>query len=549
MKPRWYQIEAIDAFFDSVSKHPNQDLLEVLPTGAGKTIVMAGICGKVAKFGRVVVLARSKELVCQNHAKFVACNPELADDAGVYCAGLGLKDYKKKVVFASIQSVCNQAHLFKDVKLVVIDEAHQVPKGESTQYQTFLKEVRETSPTCKLLGLTASPYRLDGGVIFGEGQQFHRVAYNVPLDVLFGEGYITRPKTLDVTQVDLTGVRRVAGDFSKSEVESKFLGNSITNEVLAAANDKWAKSVLIFASGVAHATVIKGELEAAGEIVNMVTGDTPPLFRDAAVESFSNGRVRWLVNVECLTTGFDAPCVDMVVIARATESPGLFLQMVGRGFRLFDGKEQCWILDYGSNLERFGPIDSSTYGMDSIKPASTGEGEAPKRICPSCFEINHAGARRCVKCGLEFPRKAKVLIATKESVLTKAEVLKVSETTYSRWGGKDGRQDTLMAEYTIESDDDSAFKRRVRQWICIEHEGWAGKKAHEWWMAKSRNAFPSSIDEALEIINVVGLAETTEIKVKKDGKYDKVVYVKSLPAPEPTEIEYGDLYNEEDIPF
>lgn len=549
MKPRWYQQEAVDAFFNAVKTWPNQDFLEVLPTGAGKTIVMANIIGKVAEFGRVIVVARTKELVVQNQEKFCACFPALADKTGVYCAGLGLKEYNADIVFASIQSCCHKGELLGPRKLVIVDEAHQIPMGEATQYQTFLRGIRSQDESCKLLGLTASPYRLDGGVIFGKGQQFDRVVYNVPLDVLMDEGYITRPKTLDVSQIDLTGVRRTAGDFNKAEVESKFLGKSVTGEIIAAANDKNAKSVLIFASGVAHAQVIEGELKAAGESVRMVTGDTPPLFRDTSVDSFANRSVRFLVNVECFTTGFDAPCVDMIAVARATESPGLFLQMVGRGFRLYPGKDVCWILDYGGNIDRFGPIDSSSYGMDSIKPPSTGEGEAPKRICPSCYEINHAGARRCVKCGLEFPRKEKILVATDESIVSKPVELEVESTEYSRWRGKDGKRDTLKATYTIKQDGDSVIRRQVSEWICVEHDGYAGKKAHDWWMSISSNPFPASIDECIEIINVIGVADTLKIKVKRDGKYERVTYRFNGPAPPPQPIDFGDLYDLDDVPF
>lgn len=554
IKPRWYQAEAIQAFFDAVKQYPNQDLLEVLPTGAGKSLTMAHILARVSKFGNAVVLARSKELVCQNQAAFCECFPELADQSGAYCAGLGLREFDKPILFASIQSAFNKGELIGPRKLVVIDEAHQVPANENTQYQTFLAEMRRQDPKCKLLGMTASPYRLDGGVIFGKGQQFDRVCYNVPLGVLFDEGYVTRPETLATTEIDLSNVRRTAGDFNKADVESQFLGNSITKEVVAAANAKDAKSVLIFASGVAHAQVLKGELEAAGESVMVVTGDTPPLFRESAIESFANRRTRFLVNVECFTTGFNVKCIDMIVVARATESPGLFLQMVGRGFRLYKDKTVCWIMDYGGNIDRFGPIDSSGYGMDSIKPPSQGEGEPPRRVCPSCFEINHAGARRCIKCGMEFPQKPKIFKATSESIIEKAVKRKVKSVSYQRWRGKDGKPDTLMAEYEIEPDDkggkfDAPVTRRVREWICLEHEGYAGKKAREWWQSASLQEFPSSIDEALEIINVIGLADPYEITVKKDGKYDKVTYRRYGDAPEKQHLGFVDLYDEEDLPF
>lgn len=548
MKMRWYQEEAVNEFFRAVRDHPKDDLLEVLPTGAGKTIVMANVISNVLGWGgRVIVTARTKELLVQNQDKFCRCFPDLADRTGVYCAGLGLKEYDADVVFASVQSAYAKGELFGPRKLAIIDEAHQIPSGEDTQYQTLLAGLRLTEPTCKLLGLTASPYRLDGGVIFGPGQQFGRVAYNVPLGTLMDEGWITRPKTLDVTKVDLTGVRRTAGDFNKAEVESRFMGRSITGEILAAANDKDAESVLVFASGVAHANMIKDELEAAGECVSIVTGDTPPLFRGVAIDGFTSKTCRWLINVECLTTGFDATGIDMIVVARATESPGLFLQMVGRGFRLHDGKTVCWVLDYGGNIERHGAIDDPTYGINTIKLPSSG-GEAPTRVCPSCFEINHASAAKCKKCGLEFPRKPKEFVPSNESIVTEAVTLDVSRVTFERWEGKDGKRDTMRVNYKCEDETQPMGSRRISEWVCFEHDGYARQKAVEWWSEVSAGECPSSINEALETINTIGIAEVESIRVQRQGKYDRVLSKRVGPKPDAVPVDWG-IAEDDEIPF
>ena len=548
MQLRWYQKEAVSEFFAAAKKYPKDDLLEVLPTGAGKTIVLSGISAQVLELGgRVMVLARTKELLAQGQARFCEAFPHLADRSGVYCAGLGLKEFDKDIVFASVQSAYSKPELFGKRKLLIIDEAHQVPANEESQYQTLLSGLKLAEPTCKLLGLTASPYRLDGGVIFGKSQQFDRVCYNVPLSVLFAEGYITRPKTLDVTKVDLSGVKRTAGDFNKADVQSRFLGNSITSEFLACCNDKDAKSVLIFASGIAHAEVIKGELEKAGEHADIVTGDTPPLFRQAVIDKFSAGKTRFLVNCEVLTTGFDATCIDAVVVARATESAGLFLQMVGRGFRLHEGKRVCWIMDSGGNIDRHGPIDSDEYGVNTIKPASKGTGEAPTRICPKCFSENALGAKYCIKCGLEFPKVEKQLVATARSIVAEPVVLSVEDVWYSRWKGKDGKRDTMRVDYKCTDPESVMGRRRVSEWVCLEHEGFARSKAIQWWETHSNNNFPGSIDEALEIINVIGVGQPSEIKVVREGKFDRVLSwnVPEKPAAKPADWGIPD----EEMPF
>ena len=525
MQPRWYQTKAVDAWEAEAGKKPDEHQLLVLPTGAGKTVVMADVINRALSWGlSVLVLARSRELVDQNRNTFEMWYPEHAEKTGSYCAGLGWRDTDKQVIFASVQSVFNKGHEMGERRLVIIDEAHQIPANESSQYQTLIKALQENSDRVKILGLTASPYRLDGGVIFGEGQQFDSVAYNVPLSVLINEGYITKPQTLDVTKIDLDNIKKTAGDFNKAEVEVRFLRQPLAKEILDAANAKDARSVLIFASGVAHAETLCAQLRELGEFPHCITGDTLPILRNASIDGFVARRIRFLVNVECLTTGFDAPCVDMLVVARATYSPGLFLQMVGRGFRKYPGKDTCWILDYGQNIERHGPIDSDTYGIDTIKPPSDGTGEAPKRVCPACFEINLAAAKMCSRCDLEFPRKPQDFVASREAILGQETWLDVIHTSYTRHKSKDKyKPDTLRVTYKCHCENSPMNKRYVSEWICIEHTGFGRRKAEEWISCVTDQEKPRMIDDMLDLIQQVGIAQTKRVLVKKDGKYDRVL--------------------------
>jgi len=523
MEMRWYQEKAVDTFWSEAKKHPKDDLLLVLPTGAGKTIVMAYIIKGAIDYGmQVLVLARTKELIEQNLDKFVTCFPEMQSMAGAYCAGLNSREYDKPIVFASVQSVFNKGELFGERKLVIVDECHQIPQNENSQYQQLIEKLREACPSSKLLGLTASPYRLDGGVIFGEGQQFARVAYSVPLRVLINEGYITKPRTLDVTKINLDNIKKTAGDFNRAEVESRFLSNSLGPEIVDAANDKGCKSVLVFASGVAHAEQLAREIISCGEHAEVITGETMPLMRSSIIESFTKRKIRFLINCECLTTGFDAPCIDLIAVCRATYSPGLFLQMVGRGFRNYPNKDICWVMDYGENIARHGPIDSDEYGMDTIKVGS-GSGEAPKRVCPRCLEINHAAARECIRCFKEFPRKEITFVAARDFILSEPEWLDVVSTTYTRHAGKNGKTDSVRVTYKCSDDRQVMGVRYVSEWICIEHVGFARQQAHAWFARVSNQQFPHSVDELLEIVHELGVAEPKRISVKKEGKYDRIV--------------------------
>lgn len=524
-KQRWYQAKAVDEWEKEARANPDEHQLLVLPTGAGKTVVMALIIARAIGWGmNVLVLARSRELVDQNRSTFEWWFPDHQDKVGCYCASLGQRDTEQQVIFASVQSVFKKGNQFGARRLIIIDEAHQIPPNENSQYQTLIYELAKHSDRVKILGLTASPYRLDGGTIFGPGQQFDSVAYAVPLSVLINENYITRPKTLDVTKVDLKGIKKTAGDFNKAQVEHRFLRISLGEEILRCANEKQANSVLIFASGVSHAQALKAELEDLGEHPRVVTGDTLPILRGAAIESFTQRKTRFLINVECLTTGFDAPCVDMVVTARMTESPALFLQMVGRGFRKYPGKDVCWVLDYGGNIDRHGAIDSDTYGIDTIKPPSEGKGKAPTRVCPSCFAINPASAADCHKCGLKFPRKKKEFVASREEILAEATWPDVLHVTFRRHeSGQALKRDSVRVTYKCHCENSPMNIRYVSEWLCVEHKGFPRRKAEDYFIRAGHGLPPRRVEETLEIVNHPRFPKPSKIEVKKDGKYDKIL--------------------------
>ena len=540
--PRDYQKAQVSAFWKGTKEHPGENPLLCLATGGGKTIVIADILRGIIKIGyRAIVLARSKELVSQNHDKFSRHLPDAK--SGIYCAGLGRKETEPDIVFATIQSIYNKAEKFGDRQLVIVDEAHEIPMREESQYQTLLESIKSRCPNAILLGLTASPYRLDGGVIHGPNRQFDYVAHSVPLRKLIDDGYLTKPVTLDCDTVDLSNIRKTAGDFSRSDVETKFLslGDSVTDQIVSGSVRKDTKSVLIFASGVNHAEEIRKRIEKYDYTVGLITGETLPLIRETTLNDFDRGRIRFLVNVDVLTTGFDCTRVDHIAVCRATESPGLFYQICGRGFRLHDGKEQCWIQDFGGNIERHGPIDSPTYGINTIKCKGTG-GQPPSRVCPSCFAILHLSATKCNKCGLEFPRDLnRESRATRKAILATPRWHRVESVTYRKWEGKNGKPDTLRVDYRVGIDGDLLETKVVSEWVCLEHVGFARRMAMSWWIKHTREPFPINIDEAVELANRGRFAKTQQLLIRRDGAYDRIDDAKlgSIPS----------LIKQEDIPF
>jgi len=251
----------------------------------------------------------------------------------------------------------------------------------------------------------------------------------------------------------------------------------------------------------------------------------------------------------------------MIVVVRATQSPGLFMQIVGRGTRLYEGKDVCHVLDYGSNIERFGPIDSPSYGADFIKDPSAGDGEAPTKVCPSCFEIVHASVMRCKRCGYDFPKREKELKSTMAAITSKPSTRKVESVRLSRWKGKkldDGskKPDTILAEYRLldENDSqpsdgfntDSAGVRRVREWLCVEHTGYARQKFEQWWTARSWSSPPETIDEALLLDQKGALATTDTVTMRPDGRFLRIT--KTVPGERPPRTTY-ELEEGDQMPF
>ena len=554
MKPRPYQSEAVDAVFADARKYPTDNLQIAMPTGTGKSVVIAEIAKRVAdKGGRVLVLARSKELLVQNNERYCQIDPDGLKRCGVYSAGLGVRQTSQQVTFAGVQSVYKRAAEFGHIDAVVVDESHQISNDKDSQYQQLIRGLREINQNCRFIGLTATPYRLDGGINYGgKSTLFDRLSYNTPLSLMFDEGYLTKPVTLPTSQVDLTGVRKTRGDYDKAQMQSAMLnywvkGNK-TLEIKQAADAKDCKSIVVYCAGIAHAELVHQELLQLGETSVIITGETLPLLRSVSLDLFANRKKRWIINVDVLTTGWDAPNVDCVVMARATASAGLFLQIVGRGTRLYPKKEQFYVIDMGQNIERHGAIDSDTYGYDTIKDPQTGEGEVPKKVCPKCFEIVHAAAKTCPKCGLLFPERTKDLSSTSESITVKTTKHRVVTEAYKAWAGKeiekDGKTikkpDTLLVQYKLAVDEDAEIgkkKRWAREWVCFDHTGYAKEKADKWWNQRSHAQPPSSVQEALVLIDAGALAQTIEVSIRPDGKFERITNYVIGDKPEQDQIE------------
>ncbi|PVZ85785.1 ATP-dependent helicase [Serratia sp. S1B] len=386
---RPYQLEAVDATIRHFRQHP-QPALIVLPTGAGKSLVIAELAKRAR--GRVLVLAHVKELVAQNHSKYCAYGLE----ADIFAAGLQQKESHGKVVFGSVQSVARHLPLFDHAfSLLIIDECHRISDDDDSQYQQIIRHLQKNNPQLRLLGLTATPYRLGKGWIYqyhyhgiirGDSNSLFRdCIYELPLRYMIKHSFLVPPERLDmpIVQYDFSQLAtRSHGLFSEVDLNRELKKQQrvtplIINQIMEYAQTR--KGVMIFASTVEHAREIYGLLP-RGDAA-LVSAETPPLERDTLIEAFKQQQLRYLVNVAVLTTGFDAPHVDLIAILRPTESVSLYQQIVGRGLRLFPGKTDCLILDYAGN-----PHDLFTPEVGGSKPHA--DSQPVQVFCPSCGFAN-----------------------------------------------------------------------------------------------------------------------------------------------------------------
>lgn len=394
---RPYQKEAVRRTVEHF-KNSNEPACVVLPTGAGKSLVIADLIHRAR--GRVLCLAHVKELCQQNFEKYQALSVDERRAAGLFSAGLGRKEAAPQVVFGSVQSVANNLSLFNQpISLLLIDECHRVSGSDASQYGAVIVHLKKVSaenraPAPKVLGLTATPYRLGMGWSYRrhfrgffratEARPFEMCVYEVSLREMVENGYLTPPHVFDapIAQYDFSSLDTdtlfsAAADEPVNSllVRHKRVTESIVEQIISITVKQKRRGVMIFAATVEHAKEIAGYLPASETA--LILGETEGKRRDHLVDAFSEGKIRYLVNVAVLTTGFDAPHVDFIALLRRTESVSLFQQIVGRGLRLFPGKKDCLVIDYaGNGFDVFAPE------VGEVRPSK--DSQVVSVECPEC---------------------------------------------------------------------------------------------------------------------------------------------------------------------
>ena len=498
----------------------------------GKSLVLGKIATDAVSLwhGRVLILAHVKELLEQNADKVRRLCPELP--LGIYSAGLKRRQTREPVIVAGIQSVYNKACDLGAFDLVIVDECHLIaPDGEG-MYRTFLHDMKIINPNVRLIGLTATPFRLKGGPICRPENLLNEICYDAGLKEMIAQGYLSPlVSRAGRAEADLSSVRTRGGEFVQDELASAMDRDELVDASCAeiAELTKERRSVLVFCTSIEHCGhVAEAITRHTGMECAMVTGDTPADERADIIARFrgEHDPLKYLANVGVLTTGFDAPNTDCVVLLRPTKSAGLLLQMAGRGTRLSPGtdKRNCLILDYGGNIMRHGPLDTIR-----VKDKEEGDGEAPVKKCPQCEALIFAGYARCPECGYEFPppktsdlteHASSAGVLSGEITDTDYEVTGVIYSPHLKRGADGNCPRTMRVDYSV------GPGRYKSEWVCPEHVGYARRKFEKWWMDRCVQGcpIPRTVDEAVAWARAGALAAPVSITVRSVAgeKYDRV---------------------------
>lgn len=544
MKARGYQTGAVEAlwqyFHDHAGSTDPHNPLVAMPTGTGKSVVIALFLRSIFEQfynQKVMVLTHVKELIEQNHSKLMAVWP--GAPAGINSAGLKQRSHSMPIIFGGIGSVHKHPELFGHVDLILIDEAHLISPNETTTYRKFIAALMTVNPFLKVIGLTATPWRLGQGLLTEDGI-FTDICYDLTtmdeFNKLLDEGYLStlipRPTKL---MLDVSGVHKVAGEFNAHELNLAVDKDEITwaalLETYELAHDR--KKWLIFASGVHHAIRI-GEMLTYMGISNIVI-HSKMSDRDEGIKGFKSGKYQVAVNNNVLTTGFDCPEIDLIVVLRPTMSPVLWVQMLGRGTRPvyapgFDletiagrlaaiaagPKQDCLVLDFARNTKRLGPIN------DPIIPRARGKGPAgaaPVKECPVCKTYNHTKASVCIKCGYKFTFEVKIREGASSDQLIKpadipvVEVFKVDHVAYHKIQ-KLPNPPAMQVTYYV-------GLRRFKEMVCFQHEGFPNRAARDWWRLRTDAPFPDTTEYGVAVAD--RLPFSRYIKVWTNKPYPQIL--------------------------
>lgn len=530
---RPYQQEAIDAVHNYICTREGNPCI-VLPTGSGKSVVMAALINKWKEDSpwiRGCILAHRKELVQQNVSKFKTNYGN--EQVGIFSAGLGKRDYDAQILFASIDSIYKRSGEFQPFDFIFVDEAHRIPPAGEGKYRTFIKGCKRFNEKLRVIGWTATPFRMACGPICHKDYILNEICYEASITELIEQGYLCRLRSkVGDAQPELSAVKHVGKqDYVNKAlsiaVNKSRLVESAVKEAVAIIQREQRKHIIFFCVDVEHCKNVSKALRQHGIYAPFITAKTSKSDRDRLLNDFHKGRLIGVCCVNVLTEGFDAPHVDCIVLLRPTLSPGLYSQMVGRGLRPHHSKSDCLALDFGNCIDEHGPID--LVGQGSYTSMA---------ICSLCREAFPRSCKVCPSCGWVIPKQELARLerkeserrmhgdkASKKSILSNEPMVLKVDSVYLSRHCKDNKPDSLKVQYRC-------GMSIYREWVCLDHPGQIGNKAQQWWenrfgITGKKVSVADAIQDMFAGQHILEYTKT--ITVVKQGKWFKIInYNESL---------------------
>ena len=569
---RPYQLIALEALHAAIQA---QDILLLqAATGSGKTVMLVR---KIMRYYHehpdrtFLVVMHKKELVEQFLKSFLKFSTIPAADIGIVCAGVKKEaQLDRRVTIASVQTLINKTDTYAGADLVVVDETHRVGHDDESQYQKLLQTLREYKPNHKVIGVTATAYRLGHGMIYGERCRpgrtnfFPELTHRVTYKELVANSYLMKLKgqiaSHEQITVDLAGVK-VSGDYNLGQAGSVMSQGRHINSAVDGYEEYGLHHdhVCVFACTIGHAEALCATFNYRGHEAVVIHSRLTPVERQANLARWQSGKVKIAVSINILIEGFDFPALSCLIFCRPTLSPTLYVQAIGRILRIDAGKEEALVIDLTDNTRQFGTdLDNPVF---AIPKAKDGEGEAPMKVCPGelpdgqlCGTPIHASLKFCPECGHEFDdvdiKPPGKLGAMEEVTFSEPETYKVNEVEYLAYQSQKTGRWLVRVKYSCGS---SYHPKGFSDWLCLPdyYDGYAVTKAKTWWEERSDEPFPDTVEEALFMAESLNVPE--QIQVVREGRYDRVVgyeYEDSddYVLPESEELSPLDILND-DVPF
>lgn len=534
MKPqheeRPYQIRMENAVIDYLLENETGNPLVAACGGSGKSFVMSRLAKRfVTEWPgtRIIVLAQDAKLLTQNSNELLRYWSKAP--MGIYSSGLKQRDTEQDIIFCGIQSVAKRGSEFGERHIVMIDEADLVSPKDDALYNKFLETLRESSPHLRVVGFTASPWRLGTGCLTNlplwseivinltQGDEFMWFIDNGYLSPLINKA--------GVNQLDVSDISMKMGEFDDKSLQAATdtheMNNAVVSEALKYGADR--KHWICFSAGVLHGQHLAKIFNSRGIPTEMLCGKDSMEHRNEVEDRWRSGEIRCVVNAGLYGRGFDFPGIDMIIFARATQSPALWLQSCVRGSRVAPGKKNCLIIDMVGNTDRLGPINA----IRTPAPRRKGDGppgDSPLKICPICYSYRPIQEKVCGDCGTQFPPpKTMRKTASDKDILVRSnngepiiEDFRVSGIKYKSHLSK---ADKLSLKVTY-----NCVTQRYHEYLNFGSENaFMNRKAEAWWTYRNgQEPVPETVDEAVERAGRE-LRIPTIIRVDVSKKYPEIV--------------------------